>query len=65
MTEATNGQKTIAHTLLSLQTTYTLTFGSDLPDEEKNPKLDEIASTYANELVRFFSTTNGGSHSMY
>ncbi|TFV82052.1 hypothetical protein E4V99_14050 [Microbacterium sp. dk485] len=62
MTEATNGQKTIAHTLLNLQTAYSSTFGSDVPDDEKNAQLNDIAGKYADALVQFLSTPNGGTH---
>lgn len=62
MTLATNGQITIAHELLALQTAYTTTFNSALPDDEKHPQLTEIAGQYADALIRFNSTLNGGRH---
>lgn len=62
MTIPTNGQKTIAHTLLNLQDAYSSYRHADLPDDERNQKLNEIAADYAEALVRFQSTLNGGTH---
>lgn len=63
--EANDHQKTLAKKLLDLQDAYSqVTHLDTFSAEDRTNYQDDLAKQYADALVRFQSTTNGGNASI-